>query len=106
LAFHRYGRGKAIVFAAQDSWLWQMDASIAVDDQTHETFWRQLLRWLVSDVPDRVEALVAEESGPGEGITLRAEVKDSAFLKANGATVQGTVTPPSGVTQEVALEWA
>lgn len=106
LAFQRYGRGKAIVFAAQDSWLWQMDASIPVDDQTHETFWRQMLRWLVSDVPDRVEALVADESGPGEGITLRAEVNDSAFLKANGATVQGTVTPPSGVTQEVALEWA
>ncbi|HEX4935738.1 MAG TPA: glutamine amidotransferase, partial [Gemmatimonadaceae bacterium] len=82
LAYQRYGRGKAIVFAAQDSWLWQMDAAVAVDDQTHETFWRQMLRWLVADVPDRVEAIVADESGPGEGITLRAEVSDSAFLKA------------------------
>lgn len=106
LAFQRYGRGKTIVFGVQDSWLWQMDASIAVDDQTHETFWRQMLRWLASDVPDRVETLVAEESGPGEGITLRAEVRDSGFLRANGAAVQGTVTTPSGVTQEVALEWA
>lgn len=106
LAYQRYGRGKAIVFGAQDSWLWQMDASIAVDDQTHETFWRQMLRWLVSDTPDRVEALVAEESGPGEGILLRAAVSDSAFLRANGASVRGTVTTPTGVTQEVALEWA
>ncbi|MEP7383483.1 MAG: glutamine amidotransferase [Gemmatimonadota bacterium] len=106
LAFQRYGRGKAIVFGAQDSWLWQMEASIPVDDQTHETFWRQMLRWLVSDVPDRAETLVAEESGPGEGIALRATVSDSGFLKANGATVQGTVTTPSGVTQDVALEWA
>lgn len=106
LAFQRYGRGKAIVFGAQDSWLWQMEASIPVDDQTHETFWRQMLRWLVSDVPDRVETLVAEESGPGEGIALRSTVSDSGFLKANGATVQGTVTTPSGVTQDVSLEWA
>lgn len=106
LAFQRYGRGKTIVFAAQDSWLWQMDAAIAVDDQTHETFWRQLLRWLVSDVPDRVEPLVAEESGPGEGISVRAEVSDSAFLRANGATVGGSITTASGVTQDVALEWA
>lgn len=106
LAFQRYGQGKAIVFGAQDSWLWQMDATIAVDDQTHETFWRQMLRWLVSDVPDRVETMIAEESGPGEGITIRAEVSDSGFLKANGAAVQGTVTTPSGVTQEVVLEWA
>ncbi len=106
LAYQRYGRGKAIVFGAQDSWLWQMEASIPVDDQTHETFWRQMLRWLVSDVPDRVETLVAEESGPGEGIALRSTVSDSGFLKANGATVQGTVTTPSGVTQDVSLEWA
>ncbi|MBK6456802.1 MAG: hypothetical protein IPF87_12125 [Gemmatimonadetes bacterium] len=106
LAYQRYGRGKAIVFGAQDSWLWQMEASIPVDDQTHETFWRQMLRWLVSDVPDRVETIVADESGPGEGVSLRAEVSDSGFLKANGATVLGTVTPPRGVTQEVALEWA
>lgn len=106
LAYQRYGRGKAIVFGAQDSWLWQMEASIPVDDQTHETFWRQMLRWLVSDVADRVETLVAEESGPGEGIALRSTVSDSGFLKANGATVRGTVTTPTGVTQDVALEWA
>lgn len=106
LAYQRYGRGKAIVFGAQDSWLWQMEATIPVDDQTHETFWRQMLRWLVSDVPDRVETVVAEESGPGEGVALRAEVSDSGYLKANGATVLGTVTPPGGVAQDVALEWA
>lgn len=106
LAYQRYGRGKAIVFGAQDSWLWQMEATIPVDDQTHETFWRQMLRWLVSDVPDRVETVVAEESGPGEGVAVRAEVSDSGYLKANGATVMGTVMPPSGVSQNVALEWA
>lgn len=106
LAYQRYGRGKAIVFGAQDSWLWQMESTIPVDDQTHETFWRQMLRWLVNDVPDRVETVVAEESGPGEGVALRAEVSDSGYLKANGAAVLGTVTPPSGVAQDVALEWA
>lgn len=106
LAYQRYGRGKAIVFGAQDSWLWQMEASIAVDDQTHETFWRQMLRWLVADVPDRVETQVAEESGPGEGIAFRAEVSDSGYRRANGATVRGIVTTPTGATQALSLEWA
>lgn len=106
LAFQRYGRGKTIVFAVQDDWLWQMDASINVEDMTHETFWRQMLRWLVSDVPDRVETTLAEESGPGEAIPLRADVSDAAFLKANGASVTGTVRSPSGKVQEVRLEWA
>ena len=26
LAFQRYGRGKALAFPIQDSWIWQMDA--------------------------------------------------------------------------------
>ena len=55
LTFQRYGRGKAIVFATQDSWLWQMHQLVPVEDQRHETFWRQLLRWQVSDVPSRVD---------------------------------------------------
>ena len=34
---------------------WQMDATMPVEDTTHETFWRRLLRWLVDGVPDSVE---------------------------------------------------
>src|SRR5436190_2301198 len=54
LAFQRYGRGKALAFPIQDSWLWQMDAPVAVDDMTHETFWRRMVRWLVDGVPEHV----------------------------------------------------
>ena len=105
LASQRFGLGRAVIFGVQDSWLWQMDASIAVDDMTHETFWRQMLRWLVSDVPDRVEATLPDESGVGEGIPLRAMVRDSGFLKANGAAVTGTVTAPNGLSEDVSFEW-
>ncbi len=55
LIFQRYGRGKSFAFLPQDSWNWQMDASIPVEDMTHENYWRQLLRWLVDGVPDQVE---------------------------------------------------
>ena len=55
LASQRYGRGKSIALPVQDSWLWQMHASMRLEDQTHENFWRQLLRWLVDGVPDAVE---------------------------------------------------
>ena len=44
LAFQRYGRGKSFAFTPQDSWVWQMHASIPVEDLTHENYWRQLLR--------------------------------------------------------------
>ena len=55
LAYQRYGRGKTLAFPIYDSWTWQMDAKIAVEDMTHETYWRQLMRWLVDGVPDQVE---------------------------------------------------
>jgi hypothetical protein len=106
LAFQRYGRGMGAVFGVQDSWLWQMDASIAVEDETHETLWRQLLRWLVDGVPDRVEAVVRPARvGPGEPVTLEARVADSAFRAVNDAAVSALVTTPSGALREVPLDW-
>ncbi len=106
LAHQRYGRGTAIAFPVQDSWLWQMHADIPLEDETHETLWRQLLRWLVHDVPGRVRLDLPEESiPPGEAVTIQAEVEDERFLRVNGAEVVARVTGPSGVPEEVPLEW-
>src|SRR4029434_8537881 len=41
LVWQPYGRGKGIAFLPQDSWEWQIHASITLEDQTHENFWRQ-----------------------------------------------------------------
>jgi uncharacterized membrane protein len=49
LAVQTQGRGKAAVFAVQDSWHWVMSSK--VDNPVHERFWRSLLAWLVQDVP-------------------------------------------------------
>ena len=106
LTFQRYGRGKAIVFAVQDSWLWQMHALVSVEDQRHETFWRQLLRWLVSDVPSRVDLLATGEGAVNEGIPLRVVVSDSAYARFNGAAVSAEVVSPNGETTRLPFEWA
>jgi uncharacterized membrane protein len=106
LAHQRYGRGTAIAFAIQDSWLWQMHADVPVDDETHETLWRQLLRWLVHDVPRRVRLDLPDGSTPpAEPVTIRAEVEDERFLRVNGASVAARVTGPDGIPREVPLEW-
>jgi uncharacterized membrane protein len=107
LAFQRYGRGKAVAFPVQDSWVWQMDATIAVEDMTHETFWRRLVRWLVDGVPDPVEVRAAvDRVEPGEAMRLTAEVVDPAFVEVNDAQVIAQVTSPSGKVTEVPLEWS
>ena len=104
LAFQRFGRGKTIAFAVQDSWMWQMHADIAVEDMTHETLWRQMLRWLVNGVPGRVTVSPASDRvAPGEPIALRAEVGDAMFQMVNDADATASVVSPSGVRTVVPM---
>jgi uncharacterized membrane protein len=105
LAYQRYGRGKAIVFPVQDSWQWQM--LNGVEDVTFESYWRQLLRWLVSDVPSRVMVAAAgDQAAPGDPVELNAEISDRTFLKVNNAQAVARVTSPSGNVSEMPLEWS
>ena len=107
LAFQRYGRGKAIVFPVQDSWVWQMDPSAALEDVTFESYWRQLLRWLVSDVPSRVMVTSAgDQAAPGDAVDLDVEISDRTFLKVNNAQAVARVTSPAGNVSEMPLEWS
>lgn len=106
LAYQRYGAGKAIAFTVVDSWLWQMHHDIPLEDQTHETLWRQLLRWLVSDVEGQVQAdLGRSRFAPGETVAIAARVFDDTYLAVNNARVRATVTAPDGTAREVPLEW-
>jgi len=105
LAHQRYGRGKAIAFPVQDSWVWQMHATMTVDDATHETFWRQMLRWLVSNVPERVTMTAPDHVAPGEIVPLRAQVNNESFLAVNGAAVRANVLGPDGAPLDVPFEW-
>jgi uncharacterized membrane protein len=106
LAYQRYGRGKAIAFPVQDSWLWQMHASMRLEDQTHENFWRQMLRWLVDGVPDVVETRpLTDRVEAGQPVTLTADVVDPRFVELNDATVVAQVTSPSGKVSAIPLQW-
>jgi len=106
LAYERYGRGKSVAFPVQDSWMWQMHATIRVEDQTHENFWRQLLRWLVDGVPDAVETRpITDRVEPGQPVTLTADVVDPRFVELNDANVVAHVKSPSGKTVDVPLQW-
>ena len=106
LAYQRYGAGKSLAFLVQDSWTWQMDAEIAIDDETHETFWRRLLRWLVEGVPNQVVArLPREEVEPGEAGEVVAEVDDPSYLELNNSHVVAMVTSPLDNLIDVPMEW-
>ncbi len=106
LASQPYGRGKAIALTVQDTWNWQMDVSMSVEDQTHENFWRQMLRWLVDGVPDVVDVRMnADRVEPGEPVTIDVTVVDPQFVELNDATVQAQVTRPDNTSETVRLQW-
>ena len=106
LAFQRYGAGKVLAFPVQDSWMWQMHADIAVDDMTHETYWRRMLRWLVDGVPDQVVVnLPQDRVQPEETVPLFAAVGDANFEELNNSSVVASVTDPNGEFTDLSMEW-
>ena len=105
LASHQYGRGKAVAFTTQDSWQWQMHVDMSLEDQTHENFWRQMLRWQVDGVPDVVDVRLTDRVEPGESVTIEAAIVDPQYVELNDATVIAQVAQPGGATLNVPLQW-
>ncbi|MBN8248318.1 MAG: hypothetical protein J0L84_12865 [Verrucomicrobia bacterium] len=92
LVVQRFGRGRVAALTVGDLWRWGMhDAESHADmDKT----WRQLARWLVADVPGRVE-LSAEPvpQDPNGAMRLQARVKDPKFQPMDNARVLLEVQP-------------
>jgi len=102
LITQNYGRGRTAVFATGGDWRWQMLQP--VQDMSHELFWRQLLRWLVSDTPTRVVTTTARPVLYDDGrVHLRAEVRDTTFLATSDAQVHARIVGPDGSAENVDL---
>ncbi|MGH7654098.1 MAG: hypothetical protein ACREN6_05480 [Gemmatimonadaceae bacterium] len=107
LVYQRYGRGVSVAMPIQDSWTWAFGADIPVGDPTFPTFWRQLLRFLTSDVSGRVAVrLGADQVNTGVAVPLQATVVDSAYFSVNDARVVAHVAGPAGSARDVPLDWA
>jgi uncharacterized membrane protein len=104
LAFQRFGRGKSMALTAANTWRWRMGLNHA--DNMHQLFWKQMLRWLVSDVPDTVNASTDKTSySQDDSVVIRAEANDASFLPVNNSQVTAQVKAPSGQTSTVQLAW-
>jgi uncharacterized membrane protein len=102
LITQKYGRGRTAVFATEGDWRWQMLQP--VEDMSHEMFWRQMMRWLVSDTPTRVVSSTPKPVLFDDGrVHMRAEVRDTTYLPTSDATVEARVVGPDGAAQSVEL---
>jgi uncharacterized membrane protein len=79
---------------------------VATEDLSdHARACRQLVRWLVADVPRRLDVSVTEDhdSGPG-AMRLQATVRSAGFELSENADVTFQVTAPDGTKYELTGE--
>jgi uncharacterized membrane protein len=98
---HRFGLGRVAAVPIADLWRWGMRDEQAREDL--EQAWRQLIRWLVVDVDDRLSL----EIGPPDpelpsATRLQIRVRDAAFQPRDDALVRLTVEE-QGTTDEEGL---
>ena len=104
LAFQRFGKGKSAAFMTASTWRWKMEQEHS--NNFHELFWKQMLRWLVSDAPNPVNAETEKNSyPPDEPVWIRGEANDPSFSPLSNAEMRAQVKAPSGQMSSVPLSW-
>ncbi len=102
LITENYGRGRTAIVASGGVWRWQMSQPLG--DTTHDMFWRQLLRWLVTDSPGQVAASVPDQMLFDDGrVHLSADVRDKSFQPAPDARVEAHILGPNGASASVEM---
>ena len=100
----RYGRGQTLALTAADTWRWRM--KMDSKNNAHETFWRQMLRYLVSGTPQQVEIGTEKEVyALDDTISIVADIRDKKFNPAGDAHATARVTKPSGTVVDVPLKF-
>lgn len=94
LAVQPFGRGRVGALLLGDLWRWDLRREDHAESDLEKS-WRQTLRWLVADVPQRVEVETKRAAGPGlapQEIVVRA--RDKQFAPLDNASVSIAITTP------------
>jgi len=104
LVQQRYGRGQTLALTAADTWRWRM--RMESKSNSHETFWRQMLRYLVSGTPRQIEIGTEKEVyALDDTINIVADIRDRKFNPVADARAVARVTKPSGAVVDVPLKF-
>jgi uncharacterized membrane protein len=92
LAVQRFGRGRSAALMVGDMWRWGMKDPAAHADM--DRAWRQLVRWLIADVPGRVQCTIEPLPADANGaVQVQVRVRDEKFQPVDDATVSIDVEP-------------
>jgi uncharacterized membrane protein len=100
----RYGRGQTLALTASDTWRWRM--RMDSKSNAHETFWRQMFRYLVSTTPLQTEVAADQDVyAMDDTVRIVADIRDKRFNPVNDAHATARTTKPSGVVVDVPLKF-
>jgi uncharacterized membrane protein len=99
-----FGAGKSAAITIGDLWKWGMHRG-ENEERDLEKAWRQTIRWLVSDVPQRVEAdAQRRHDQPGAPIALSIDVRNEEYKPLDNASAVVKITQPDGEALELTAE--
>jgi uncharacterized membrane protein len=103
VAVQRFGNGRVGTIAVGDLWRGGLESEKAQEDL--QKGWRQMLRWLISDVPQQCDIRQQPSTDSEGAIELLVRARDKKFQPMDNASVQITVTAPTpdGKTNVVTL---
>jgi hypothetical protein len=93
LVVQRFGQGRTGVLAVGDLWRTGLQ-----DENTQKDlakFWRQIGRWLTTDVPEKIEVVVQPKaSDADQAVELVVRARNKKFQPLENATIKLSVTAP------------
>ncbi|MBN1803852.1 MAG: hypothetical protein JW837_01255 [Sedimentisphaerales bacterium] len=103
LIIQRYGNGRVAALTVGDVWRWGMKQSQLHKDM--DKFWRQTLRWLVADVPDRVTLKVVQKPDEiNQPVVLQVHARNKEFEPMDNVSVSVEVREPQGKNVRLTAE--
>jgi len=104
VATQRYGSGRSMSVTTASSWRWQM--MLPSEDQSHETLWRQMIRWLAVSAPARISIDFDREFyNVGDEVNVTATVLDDEYEADNDAILYMQKTNPLDQITDTPMEW-
>jgi len=88
-----YGRGRSAALLIGDLWRWQLQRTEDSPEDMAKA-WRQTIRWLVADVPQRVDIRTspAPDTAP-EAVRVEVQVVDPQFRPLDNTRVRIRIAP-------------
>jgi hypothetical protein len=102
LVAQQFGKGHVAALLIGDLWRWGIRREDPAESDLDRS-WRQTVRWLVGDVPSRLEVAVRPKADPSATIStaaveLAARVRDADYRPLDNAKVAFKITLPDGET--------